>query len=160
MISNFFYDQSLYTSVQFCGRMGMESADVVINLTKEHVVTLSVEEIMLQRFVCSPAQLTALCVGWLCGEGFIKTAKDVKKLWISEDGHTAKVFLKPIRKREAEAFPSFVSMKEDLCKQAANILRNGDSVYNKTRGTRGCIYLSDDGTKIFCEDIGRNNAHR
>lgn len=136
----------------------MESADIALSLAREHVMTLSVEGILLHRFVCSPARLTELCVGWLCGEGFIKTVADVKNLWISEDGHTAKVFLESLQKRKAEAFTSYMPLKDDLCKQAANILRNEDSVYSKTRGTHGCIYLSDDGRKIFCEDIGRNNA--
>ena len=158
MINNFFCDQSLYTSMDCCRQMEMECADSALDLANEHAMTLSVEEIMLQRFVCSPAQLAELCVGWLCGEGFIKTEKDVKNLWISENGCTAKAFLEPIQKREAEAFPSFIPLKDDLCKQAANILRNEDSVYSKTRGTHGCVYLSDDGRKIFCEDIGRNNA--
>lgn len=158
MIQNFFRDQSLYTSVECCSRNGIESSNIVLNLANEHVVTLSVEGTVLHRFVCSPAQIEELCIGWLCGEGLVHTAQDVKKLWISEDGSTAKVFLETTQKQKIKAFPDFVPFKENFCKRAADILRKEDSIYSRTRGTHGCIYLSDDGTEIFCEDIGRNNA--
>lgn len=158
MIENLFCDQSLYTSVPCCRYAGAECSDTESLLTKEHVLTLFSGEKPLQRFLCSPAQLTELCVGWLCDEGYIRTMDDVKELRISADGSTARVSFKSWKAEEIEAFPAFAAVDDALCKRAADILLNGETVHRKTRGTHGCVYVSEDGAEIFCEDIGRNNA--
>ncbi len=158
MIENLFCDQNLYTSVPYCRYAGTEATDVAPNLTKEHVLTLFSEGQPLQRFLCSPAQLTELCVGWLCAEGHIRTMDDVKDLWISADGSTARVSLASQKAEQMEAFPAFAAVNDALCKRAADLLLNGETVHRKTRGTHGCVYVSEDGAEIFCEDIGRNNA--
>lgn len=158
MIENLFCDQNLYTSVPCCRYAGGEASEYSPNLTKEHVLTLFSEGQPLQRFLCSPAQLTELCVGWLCAEGYIRTMDDVKDLWISADGSTANVSFVPQKAQEIEVFPAFAAINDVLCKRAADILLNGETVHRKTRGTHGCVYVSEDGAEIFCEDIGRNNA--
>lgn len=158
MMENSFCDRNLYTSVPCCRYAGAEAVDVAPNLTKEHVLTLFSEGQPLQRFLCSPAQLTELCVGWLCAEGHIRTMDDVKDLWISADGSAARVSLASQKTEQIEAFPAFAAVNDALCKRAADILLNGETVHRKTRGTHGCVYVSEDGAEIFCEDIGRNNA--
>lgn len=158
MIENLFCDKNLYTSVPCCRHAGAEAADIAPNLTKEHVLTLFSEGQPLQRFLCSPAQLTELCVGWLYDEGYIRTMDDVKELRISADGSTARVSFEPLQTQEMEVFSAFAAINDALCKRAADILLNGETVHRKTRGTHGCVYVSEDGTEIFCEDIGRNNA--
>ena len=158
MIENLFCDKNLYTAVPCCQYAGAEASDVVPNLTKEHVLTLFSEGQPLQRFLCSPAQLTELCVGWLCDEGYIQTIEDVKDLRISGDGRTANVSFVSPKTEGIEAFPAVAAIDDVLCKRAADILLNGETVHRKTRGTHGCVYVSEDGAEIFCEDIGRNNA--
>lgn len=158
MIENLFCDQNLYASVSCCRYAEAETSDVVPNLTKEHVLTLFSEGQPLQRFLCSPAQLTELCVGWLCDEGYIRTVDEVKELRISADGATATVSFVPQKTEEMKAFPALAAVNDALCKRAADILLNGETVHRKTRGTHGCVYVSEDGAEIFCEDIGRNNA--
>lgn len=158
MIQNLFCDQSFYTSAPCCRHAEGGQENAAVYLAQEHELILSSEGRQLQRFVCSPAQLPELCVGWLCGEGYIKTAEDVKSLRISEDGHTAEVSLASLERRELTAFPAAAPVDPVLCREAADRLLHGDSVYGKTRGTHGCVYASGDGLRIFCEDIGRNNA--
>lgn len=158
MIENLFCDRNLYTSVPCCRHAEAERSELAPNLTKEHLLTLFSEGRPLQRFLCSPAQLTELCVGWLCAEGYIRTMEDVKDLWISADGSTARVSFEPLQTQEMRAFPAFAAVNDVICKRAADILLNGETTHRKTRGTHGCVYVSGDGAEIFCEDIGRNNA--
>ncbi|MBE6963636.1 MAG: hypothetical protein E7443_03410 [Ruminococcaceae bacterium] len=158
MIHNAFSDRTLYTPVPCCRHTGAERAAIAPCLTAEHVLTLSSGEAPLQRFTCSPAQLAELCLGWLCAEGYIASAEDAEELHISADGGTAEVILNGLRQRSAAPFSALADVDETLCARAADILLKGDTIYTKTRGTHGCVFVSHDGTAVFCEDIGRNNA--
>jgi len=158
MIRNAFCDESLYTAVACRRHMGAEQTETALCLTKEQILLLEADGRPLQRFICSPAQLTELCVGWLCAEGYIRSANEVEQLHIPADGSSASVVLSAARPREIEPFAARESVDQELCRRAAAILLESDSVHSKTRGTHGCVYLSGDGTELFCEDIGRNNA--
>ncbi|MBE6995881.1 MAG: hypothetical protein E7429_04025 [Ruminococcaceae bacterium] len=158
MVNNAFSDRALYKPVPCCRHTGTARADVAPCLTAEHILTLSAGQTRLQRFTCSPAQLAELCLGWLCAEGYITAAEDAEELQISADGSTAAVVLNGLRQRSAAPFSALADVDEALCARAADILLKGDSTYTKTRGTHGCVYAAPDGSSIFCEDIGRNNA--
>jgi FdhD protein len=158
MIHNAFIDESLYMSVPCRRHAGAEQTETALCLTREKIVLLEADGCTLQRFVCSPAQLAELCVGWLCAEGYIRTAGEVEQLHISADGSSAKAVLSALQIREIEPFAACASVDSGLCRRAAAILLESDSVHSKTRGTHGCVFLSKDGTELFCEDIGRNNA--
>ena len=149
MIDNAFKDQELYSVAKCSGQTCAGTAeDVSIALTHEHTLSLSVCGRQERQFVCSPAQLTELCLGWLCGSGRIESADDVTALRISADGRRADAVAEPKERTDPVPFAKTADADHELCA----------SVHSKTRGTHGCVFVSSDGAMIFCEDIGRNNA--
>lgn len=158
MIENLFSVQSLCAPAGCTRYTDTEPSSYTLFLTKEHTLTLCANGQALHHFVCSPAQLTELCLGWLFSEGYINSITDVESLRISEDGHIADAALPDLRRRETTAFPACAVPKTALCERAANALLKGETTYTRTRGTHGCVYAARDGELVFCEDIGRYNA--
>ena len=145
MMQNNFQDKRLYIS----------AAEHLF--TCEHSLTLRINRVAQQQFTCSPAQLTELCLGWLRGEGYIRTTQDAETLTISADGHVADVTLRSPEKREPLPFAAPAQVDDGLCRRAADILLRSDTVHSRTRGTHGCVFVSG-AFCLLCEDIGRNNA--
>lgn len=157
MIQNLFPDQEYYTPISCNTNANTCMQTKPLFLAREHVLNLYINYRFTHRFICSPTHLVELCVGWLCSEGYINTVCDIQKLQISEDGHTAQVSLGAPRKSTPDLLPAFTPLNEPLLKRAATLMQSPNSVYSKTHGTHGCIYI-DGAFSLFREDISRNNA--
>ena len=157
-MDNTYRAQGLYGSAPCTIRTGMDTVNKEVLLTHEHTLTLSTETALLQRFTCSPAQLTELCIGWLCSQGCRFTGEMAENLHISGDGHSAVIPQEVLQKQEIAPFSAPAEVDAALCRQAAALLNGDNNVHGKTRGTHGCVFASADGAPIFCEDISRNSA--
>ena len=160
MVVDKFSPDTLYSS-GVCIRFKYSENDVSacdVLLAKEHALTLYVNGQALYNFVCSPAQFAELCIGWLCGEGYIRSVADVKELHISEDGHKVNVILPDIRRRETAAFATYTAPDIILLEKTAHALKKEDNIYTRTRSTHGCAFGARNEPLVFCEDISRYNA--
>ena len=146
----------------------------------EHFVDLFINEQLVLKLVCTPANLVELAMGRMVSEGYIDSVDDVESIYICSYGRKIKVFLK--REREflqtVENEPTcctgnqvvMSSVGRELQKlgksewksewifKLADEFASGSRIHRATQGTHSC-YLSINGEIIFAsEDIGRHNA--
>lgn len=158
-----------------------ESDEEEIAVVHEHFMDLVVNERLVAKLVCTPANLTELVLGRLMTEGMISGIEDVESIYICEFGSTAKVFLKKdvVFRNTMENEPTCCTGNQILLKNVpvdelqrlpktkwkkewifglANEFSGGSKIHKITKGTHGC-YLGVKGDIVFaCEDIGRHNA--
>ncbi|MBQ4537157.1 MAG: formate dehydrogenase accessory sulfurtransferase FdhD [Lachnospiraceae bacterium] len=63
-------------------------------IVREHFLDIYVNERLVGKVVCTPSHLEELVLGRLLTEGVIGGTGEVESLYICEQGHTAKVFLR------------------------------------------------------------------
>lgn len=163
------------------GTADKEADEEEIAVVHEHFMDLVVNERLVAKLVCTPANLTELVLGRLMTEGMISGIEDVESIYICEFGSTAKVFLKKdiVFRNTMENEPTCCTGNQILLKGLeiddlkrlsksewkpewifglANEFAGGTKIHKVTKGTHGC-YLSVNGKIVFkCEDIGRHNA--
>lgn len=124
-------------------------ASVVLN--EEHTLKLYRENVLLHTFVCSPSNLSELCVGWLLTEGYFANSVEV-----SRDGHTAVVHGASDVPTQAEKlclpYAVSASMGEML-----ELFQEASDKYARSHGVHECV-IKGDGWHILHTDIGRHNA--
>lgn len=133
-----------------------DEAEIVLSgvsvvLNEEHTLKLYRGNTLLNTFVCSPADLGALCVGWLLSEGYTADA-----LEISQDGYTA----------TAHGAPDAPTAVEKLClpneisastAQMLALFEAASDKYARSHGIHECV-IKGEGWHILRTDIGRHNA--
>lgn len=154
-----FSDKPLYIPYS-CARQpsGAAATAAPLLLTEEHVLTLFVNGTQAHTFICSPAQLTELCVGWMLSEGLISCPEDLSVLTISEDGRRADAQTTAGRSSPLHPFPAFRSPDPLRIARAMECLYHADTTHARTHGTHGCVLSVGDGSVTLFEDIGRYNA--
>lgn len=130
---------------------GTDSTECAV-LNREHSLTLSWEQTRLHRFTCSPADLGALCTGWLFTEGY----KGASAIEISADGLTATVHgTSPFPVQPTPVCPS-----RDICPSPQEMLalfRASSDKHARSHGIHVCV-IKADGWQTVGTDIGRHNA--
>lgn len=157
-LENHFSDKPLYTPHP-CTRCVAGAADPApLLLTEEHLLTLFVDGVPTHTFVCSPAQLSELCIGWMISEGVLSGLEDLDSLIISEDGWKADAQTVADGSELLRPFPACQSPDPDRIARAMECLYGADTVHARTHGTHGCVLSAGDGSMTLFEDIGRYNA--
>lgn len=152
-------------------------------VVSEHFMDLFINEKLVIKLVCTPANLVELVMGRMISEGYIADADDVESIYICNYGRKARVFLKKTMAfQQAEEYeptcctgnqvllanpnsslqkldPSAAPLwKSDWIFGLAHEFKSGSLIHKATQGTHSC-YLSVRGEVIFAsEDIGRHNA--
>ncbi len=120
-------------------------------LNEEHSLKLYRENALLHTFVCSPSNLSELCVGWLFTEGY--TADCVE---ISQDGSTATVSGAPHvpTQEETRCQPYNISASTG---EMLELFHAASDKYARSHGIHECVIKGHD-WHILRTDIGRHNA--
>lgn len=158
-LDNRFSDKPLYTSYP-CARQRSGAADTTapLLLTEEHILTLFVDGVHAHTFICSPAQLTELCIGWMISEGILSRLEDLSALTVSEDGRRADAQTAADGSDLLRPFPACQTPDPLRIARAMECLYHADTTHAKTHGTHGCVLSAGDGSVTLFEDIGRYNA--
>lgn len=152
-------------------------------LSREHHITIYINETPVYNVVCSPCDLTFLVIGRLISEGIIRNAKDIEKLYLCEYGTRAKVYLSPDVKLEyqdtaAQEVASCCTDNKTLCsiqsgsysaltpitwdKRDIFLLSsamNGElPLYNATHAVHSAFLALEGHILYSAEDLGRHNA--
>lgn len=157
-----------------------------VNLIREHLIEVSINETPAFRLVCTPNRLSELVLGRMATEGLIKGIDDVDSLYICESANRASVYLKQglvlkmdkdapqieptcctdnkvLARFEIEGGKELKPLEradysaDDIFALAEKFSGNA-ALHKKTMGTHSC-YLSYKGEyKGVFEDIGRHNA--
>jgi FdhD protein len=151
---------------------------------REHLLTVTVNDVPTMRLVCSPSDLTALVLGRLYTEGLISSVDEVELIYLCKEGARANVQLKKeATQRETcylDTTPSCctgnrilndlfstgrqpepltpIPWKEEWIFRLAEVFSEDTPVHRATGGTHSC-YLVKEGQLLYCcEDLGRHNA--
>ena len=128
-----------------------EGKPVPVVLNAEHELNLFAGERLLHTFVCSPAELGELCVGWLVSEGYGAHGVEV-----SRDGHAA--LAQGVS--EAPARPErlhLTCVTETTTGQMLELFNRASDKYARSHGIHECVIRGAD-WHILRTDIGRHNA--
>lgn len=126
----------------------LSGAPVVLNTEQE--LRLYSNGTLLHSFVCSPAELGALCAGWLVTEGYGADSLEVSRKGIARAQGCAPVAVEP----------------EKLCLESRVNATTGEMLalfheasrkYARSHGIHECV-IKGDGWHILRTDIGRHNA--
>lgn len=146
----------------------------------EHFMDVFINEKLVLKLVCTPADLVELVIGRLVSEGYIDSVEEVESIYICNYGSKARVFLKqePELLQTVENEPTCCTgnqviltgagrelqrlqksdWKSDWIFALAGEFASGSRIHRATQGTHSC-YLSVNGKITFAsEDIGRHNA--
>lgn len=119
-------------------------------LNEEHGLKLYRDDKLLHSFVCSPAELGELALGWLHSEGYCADSVE-----ISADGHTARAAggndAPTAAQRLSSPAPS-ASTEEML-----ELFSRASDKYARSHGIHECVLKGED-WYILRTDIGRHNA--
>lgn len=150
-------------------------------VVSEHFLDVYINEKLVVKLVCTPADLVELVMGRMVSEGYIDNADDVESIYICNYGSKARVFLKQevdfLQTVENEptcctgnqvllttnAGRELQKLKKAEWKSEwifglAGEFASGSRIHRATQGTHSC-YLSVNGQVVFAsEDIGRHNA--
>ena len=126
-----------------------QPAGVVLN--EEHSLALSLENTLLHRFTCSPAQLGELCAGWLFTQGY-----DVDSLEVAQDGTAATARGACTASAPVQPISNTDPLPATPDEMLALFLESSDK-YRRSHGMHSCI-LKTNSWQIIRTDIGRHNA--
>ena len=142
------YDEGVVILSRISGSTS-QPASVVLN--KEHDLNLYHNGTLLHNFVCSPAALDELCVGWLLSEGY-----QADLVEILQDGQTATVQgLSPIS-TDPDIAPSTRKVTA-TAQEMLTLFNQASDKYCRSHGIHECV-LKGNGWQILRTDIGRHNA--
>lgn len=149
-VTNLFENRPDEMTATLCAVKAGQSQPVSIVLNEEHSLSLFMENKLLHRFTCSPAQLGELCAGWLFTQGY-----QIDALEISQDGATATARgaqkAKPVQPAVKTANPPATA------EEMLSLFTQASDKYNRTHGVHTCI-LKADSRQVIRTDIGRHNA--
>lgn len=160
-----------------------ETAGVLLT---EHLTDIYINERLTMKLVCIPEHLPELVMGRLLTEGIIRTAGDVKAIYICEHGAHARVYLKDTGFK-AGSPGDFVELTPTCCTgnhmlnddfrtcrafepvtpipweaswifALADRFAQGMPLHKETWCTHSCFLAIKDQLLFQCEDIGRHNA--
>lgn len=154
-------------------------------LLHEHLTDIYINERLTMKLVCIPEHLPELVTGRLLTEGIIRTAGDVKAIYICEYGTHARVYLKDTVSKTG-ASDDFVELTPTCCGNhilndnfrtgqtlepvapipwkaswiysLADRFAEGMPLHRETWCTHSCFLAMEDRLLFQCEDIGRHNA--
>ena len=168
--------------VRVSGTTATRQSDVVV---RESPVTIFLNDIDLVSLLCSPKDLEYLAVGFLFGEGLIKSKEEIKSIfadkkdgvvWVETVGHKklrenilAKRFITTGCGRgfsfvDSAEYSKGLKANRDfkiLASFIASLMKEFQSksqIYRKTGGVHSAGLANDCEIVIFKEDIGRHNA--
>ena len=124
---------------------------ISVVLNEEHTLKLYRENTILNTFVCSPSELSALCVGWLHTEGYIADA-----LEIPPGGHIATVYGATEAPVSAEKLCQDYNMSVSTGEMLKLFAAASDK-HARSHGIHECV-IKGDGWWVSGTDIGRHNA--
>jgi FdhD protein len=157
------------------------------HLAVEDFLTIDIENIGAYTLMCTPAETEALAVGFLFSEGIIQSMDDIDRVSVCEEDpgvvrvqlvHTGETHVPGrnllvvsacgacgSRVDRGKILTGIESAGKTLCLSLRDlldgnkILRDTQSVFDKTGGTHAAAILSSAGERIStAEDIGRHNA--
>lgn len=124
---------------------------IPVVLNAEHELDLFAGDRLLHSFVCSPAGLGELCVGWLVTEGYGAHGVEV-----SRDGHTA--LAQGVSEASARPEPLHLTRSADAATgRMLELFNRASDKYARSHGIHECVIKGDD-WHILRTDIGRHNA--
>lgn len=155
-------------------------------LLREHLTDVYINERLTMKLVCIPEHLPELVMGRLLTEGIIRTADDVKAIYICEYGAHARVYLNNAASK-TDASGDFVELTPTCCTgnhilnddfrtcrslipvtpvpwkaswifSLADRFAKGMPLHGETWCTHSCFLAMEDRFLFQCEDIGRHNA--
>lgn len=165
-ISNCFEAQSCICTprtvvVNRDGRVLEKDTDIV----KEHFLSVYIDEVLSMELVCTPAMMPELVLGRLVTEGMISSIKEVKHLYICEQGTCCQVSLctdlrasESSPKSESSGCVDTFIWKSEWVFALADIFAQGTPIYRITHGVHSCMLAVKDQPVYCCEDLGRHNA--
>ena len=133
-----------------CHRRSTKQPTIAV-LNQEHALDLFHGNRCLHSFVCSPASLGELCVGWLVSEGYGGSSVEV-----DSQGYTARV-------QGALQVPALLEKPDQPYRIKTSINRmlalfeEASDKYERSHGIHACV-IQGDGWHILRTDIGRHNA--
>lgn len=151
IVSNLFENCPDETELTLFGVSDGTRHSKCVVLNEEHTLKLYREDMLLHTFVCSPSNLSELCVGWLWTEG---CAAD--RLEISQDGGTAVIYGVTHVLTEAE----ICCRPREIPASTGEILelfQAASDKYARSHGIHECV-IKGAGWHILRTDIGRHNA--
>ena len=148
------------------GRDGQKEKTTVA-VVGEHRMEVTVDGQLTMELVCTPSHLPELVLGHLVSEGIIRTAEEIRRMDITEDGSRAAVELTGTdgqgRREKIRAYAGLTRLPAASWEPAwvfgmSDLFREDTPLHRLTRSTHSC-YLAREGQLLFqCEDIGRHNA--
>lgn len=155
-------------------------------LLGEHLTDVYINERLTMKLVCIPEHLPELVTGRLLTEGIIRTAGDVKAIYICESGAHARVYLTDATPK-TDPSHDFVELTPACCTgnhilnddfrtgkplspvtpvpwkaswifSLADRFAEGMPLHRETWCTHSCFLAMEDRLLFQCEDIGRHNA--
>lgn len=124
-------------------------ASVVLNA--EHTLKLYRKNVLLHTFACSPADLGALCAGWLVTEGYGGDGVE-----IARDGRTAEVLGGAALPAEPERL-CLPCVTHATTREMLALFGEASGKYARSHGVHECV-IKGNGWHILRTDIGRHNA--
>jgi FdhD protein len=155
-----------------------EPLDVVGEIVEEAHACLSVNDLEIANFMCTPSGLKEFAVGMLYNEGIIHGLEEIKSIHISKSNCMEvwldKKFTPPERMIVTAGCGGGVTF-DDLSEMHAPItgeltasperlanlmkdLHQGASIYQRSRGIHTAGLADGDGIILQVEDIGRHNC--
>jgi len=150
-VLDLFDSRPVEATVSLSGVSGGVSQPVQVILNEEHTLCLYRDEVLLHRFVCSPASLGELCAGWLVSEGY-----EAASVEVSRDGLTARA--EGISAAAAQPEIHCPSKTVRVCpEEMLALFEEASAPYTRSHGVHECV-LKGDAWQILRTDIGRHNA--
>lgn len=178
-------DLVLSKEYTFIGRDG-EPHKETEPLLAEHQIDVYINDVLTMKLVCLPEHLDLLVLGRLLTEDIIRSADEITRLEICEDGSRADVTLDRSF-TETEKKTPFVELTKSSCTHnhilnedfvtgkklshlstafwkpewifhLADAFAKGTPLHEMTFATHSCFLAVKDKILFSCEDIGRHNA--
>lgn len=150
-VTDLFENRPDETTLTLFGVSGRARHPICVVLNEEHTLKLYRENTLLHTFVCSPSNLSELCVGWLLTEGYAADYVEV-----SQDGYAAAIYGAPDVPTQAEKLyqPYGISASTG---EMLELFQAASDKYARSHGIHECV-IKGDGWHILRTDIGRHNA--
>ncbi|MDH3347710.1 MAG: formate dehydrogenase accessory sulfurtransferase FdhD [Desulfobulbaceae bacterium] len=164
---------------------GDQSEDMVDLVATEIAFTLIVNDEILVSLLCSPIELDAMAIGFLCSEGLLRDRDSLLGVEVDEPSNTVRVQIKDLPQNWQQSFnkktitsgcgkgitftdPATlqhlaanrrpIHISTAMIKELFSSFRNRSELYIQTGGVHSAALADSSGIILFAEDIGRHNA--
>ena len=164
---------------------GDRTEDMVDLVATEIAFTLIVNDEVLVSLLCSPIELDAMAVGFLCSEGLLRDRESLLGVDVDERNFTVKVRIKdldqnwqknfnqktitsgcgkgitftdPSSLRHLAANRQPIHISTEKIRELFADFRGRSELYIQTGGVHSAALADSSGIILFAEDIGRHNA--